>query len=109
MCDRAEDLPGRLGPAEHVRLRAADDLNRVPEAGGSRLVGDVAELATEPTMLDLVEALAGELEVVPLHVDRPAFVAGDVDPVLPPDGRPRTRCCSAVVAPSEENLHSLTW
>jgi len=38
-------------------------------------------------MLDLVEALAGELEVVPLHVDRPAFVAEDVDPVLPPDVR----------------------
>jgi hypothetical protein len=32
-------------------------------------------------MLDLAEALAGELEVVPLHVDRPALVAEDVDAV----------------------------
>jgi len=31
---------------------------------------------------DLVGAVAGELEVVPLHVDRPGLVAEDVDPVL---------------------------
>src|SRR3569833_4222747 len=66
-------------PAEDVRLRAADGLHGVPDVGGHRLVGRVAELAREPSLLDPVEALAGELEVVALHVDRPALVADDVD------------------------------
>src|SRR5215472_6626582 len=68
--------------AKDVCLRAADRLHGVPELGGGRLVGDVAQLAVQPPIGDLVEALAGELEVVPLHVDRPALVAGDEDPVL---------------------------
>src|SRR6202007_2811573 len=55
------------GAAEDVGLRAADRLHRVPEVGRNRLVGNVAELAGQPAVGDLVEALAGELEVVPLH------------------------------------------
>ena len=85
--------------AEHVGLRAADGLHGVPEVGGRGLVGDVAELAGQPAVLDLVEPLAGELEVVPLHVDRPALVADDVDAVLAPrrsaprwTGRPAAGC-----------------
>ena len=70
------------GAAEHVRLRAADRLQRAPELGRRRLVRDVAQLADEPAAADLVEALAGELEVVALHVDRPALVADDVDAAL---------------------------
>src|SRR5690606_38213008 len=54
--------------AQHVRLRAADGLHGVPEVGGGRLVGDVAELPGQPPVLDPVEPLPGELEVVALHV-----------------------------------------
>src|SRR5919206_1184148 len=81
------DLPG-LGlaaverAAEQVRLRAADDAHRAPEVRRRRLVGHVAQLTGEPAALDAVEALAGELEVVALHVDRPALVADDVDAAL---------------------------
>src|SRR5918997_1280270 len=81
------DLPGLglaavEGAAEQVRLRAADDAHRAPEVRRRRLVGHVAQLAGEPAALDPVEALAGELEVVALHVDRPALVADDVDAAL---------------------------
>src|SRR5918998_2776591 len=68
--------------AEQVRLRAADDAHRAPEVRRRRLVGHVAQLAGEPAALDPVEALTGELEVVALHVDRPALVADDVDAAL---------------------------
>src|ERR671916_1417384 len=68
--------------AEQVRLRAADDAHRAPEVRRRRLVGHVAQLAGEPAALDPVEPLAGELEVVALHVDRPALVADDVDAAL---------------------------
>src|SRR5690606_10344721 len=70
--------------AEHVGLGAADRLHRAPEVGRGGLVGDVADLPGEPAVLDEIEALAGELEVVPLHVDRPALVADDVDAALHP-------------------------
>src|SRR5918998_798069 len=81
------DLPGLglaavEGAAEHVGLRAADDAHRAPEVRRRRLVGHVAQLPGEPAALDPVEALAGELEVVALHVDRPALVADDVDAAL---------------------------
>ncbi len=83
MADRG-DLP-RLalaaveGAAEHVGLRAADRLHRVPEVRRGRLVGDVPQLAVEAAVPDPEEPLPGELEVVPLHVDRPGLVAEDVD------------------------------
>ena len=70
--------------AEHVGLRPADGLHRPPEVGGRRLVGDVAQLAGQPAVLDLEEPLPGELEVVALHVDRPALVADDVDAAVDP-------------------------
>src|SRR5579859_8064568 len=86
MADRG-DLTGLAlaaveGAAEHVGLRPADGLHRTPEVRGGGLVGDVTQLAVEPPVPDPEEALAGELEVVPLHVDRPALVAQDVDAVL---------------------------
>src|SRR3954470_10044375 len=68
--------------AEDVRLRAAHRFHRSPEVRGRRLVGDVAQLADKSAVTNLVEALPGELEVVTLHVDRPALVADDVDPAL---------------------------
>src|ERR1039457_1274519 len=68
--------------AEHVGLRAADGVHRAPEIGRGGLVGDVAQLAAEVSRADLVEPLAGELEVVALHVDRPALVADDIDATL---------------------------
>src|ERR1039457_6010165 len=68
--------------AEHVRLGAADGLHGVPEVRSGRLVGHIAQLAGKPAVLDLVKPLAGELEVVPLHVDGPALVAEDVDAAL---------------------------
>src|SRR6266516_6685677 len=61
------------GAAEYVGLRPADRLHRVPEVRRRRLVGDVPELAVEPAVPDPEEPLAGELEVVPLHVDRPGL------------------------------------
>ena len=78
------DLPGLSlaaveGPTEHPRLRAADGLHGAPEVGGGRLVGDVAELASDRAVADLEEPLTGELEVVALHVDAPRPVADDVD------------------------------
>ena len=74
------------GPAEQVGGLAAHRLHRAPEVGRGGLVGDVAELAGQPAVLDPEEALAGELEVVALHVDRPALVAHDEDaPVHPGD------------------------
>src|ERR687893_1163711 len=81
------DLPGLglaavEGAAEHVGLRAADHAHRAPEVRRRRLVGHVAQLAGQLPALDPVEALAGELEVVALHVDRPALVADDVDAAL---------------------------
>src|SRR5919202_2451266 len=78
------DLPG-LGlaaverAAEQVRLRSADDAHRAPEVRRRRLVGHVAQLAGQLAALDPVEPLAGELEVVALHVDRPALVPDDED------------------------------
>src|SRR5258708_28558055 len=79
---RGLDLPAFDPPTEQVALRAANRLHRVPEVGGRGLVGDVAELAGQPAAGDTEEPLAGELELVPLHVDRPALVADDVNPVL---------------------------
>jgi hypothetical protein len=70
--------------AEHVGLRPADRLHRVPELRRRRLVGGVPQLAVEPAVPDPEEPLAGELEVVPLHVDRPGLVADDVDAVVHP-------------------------
>src|SRR5690606_37081132 len=67
---RPVQLPGR---------RPAHGVHRPPEVGGGGLVGHVAQLPGEPAALDAVEALAGELEVVALHVDRPGLVADDVD------------------------------
>src|ERR1700691_4679944 len=75
-------LPAVERPAQDVRLGAADRLHRVPEVGRRRLVGHVLELAVEAAVPDPVEPLARELEVVPLHVDRPRLVAEDVDAVL---------------------------
>src|SRR3712207_613736 len=83
------DLPGMglaavEGAAEQVGLRAPDDPHRAPEVRRRRLVGHVAQLTGELPALDPVEALAGELEVVALHVDRPALVADHVDAALDP-------------------------
>src|SRR4051794_1011242 len=77
-------LPAVEGPAEDVGLRAADHRHGAPEVGRRRLVGDVAQLPGEPAALDPVEPLAGELEVVALHVDRPALVADDEDAAIDP-------------------------
>ena len=74
-------FPQLNAPPEHVRLRAAHGLHGVPEVGRGGLVGHVAQLAVQAAIGDLVEPLPGELEVVPLHVDGPALVALDVDPV----------------------------
>ena len=70
------------GAAELPRLRAADCLHRAPEVGGRGLVGDVADLADQLAVGDLVEALTGELGVEALHVDAPGAVPDDVEPVL---------------------------
>ena len=70
--------------AQVVGLRAADRLQRAPEVGRRRLVGHVAQLAGQPAVLDPEEPLPGELEVVALHVDRPALVADDVDAAVDP-------------------------
>ena len=70
--------------AEPPRRRTADGLHRVPEVGGGGLVGHIADLAVEFAAADAEEALAGELEVVALHVDRPALVPDDVDAVVHP-------------------------
>src|SRR5205823_3509077 len=63
------------GAAEHVGLRPPDGFHRAPEVRGGGLVRDVAQLAVEAPVPDPEETLPGELEVVPLHVDRPALVA----------------------------------
>ena len=75
-------LPQLEAPPQLPRLRAADRLHRAPEVGGRGLVGDVADLAGQLAVGDLVEPLAGELEVEALHVDAPRPVADDVEPVL---------------------------
>ena len=46
------------------------------------MVGNVTELPGDSSAPDLVEALPGELEVVALHVDRPALVAHDEDAAI---------------------------
>ena len=43
-------LPAVERAAEHVGLRAAHGLHGVPEVGGGRLVGDVAQLARQPAV-----------------------------------------------------------
>src|SRR5690625_2066017 len=63
-------------------LRSADRAHGPPEVGRRRLVRGVAYLALQLTVLDPVEALAGELEVVSLHVDRPGPIADDVEAVV---------------------------
>src|SRR4029079_2279046 len=82
MADRC-DLPGLPlaaveGSANDIRLRATDACHGPPEVGRRRLVGDVAQHACEPSVLDAVETLTRELEVVTLHVDRPGLVPDDV-------------------------------
>src|SRR5580698_4187599 len=71
--ERAAQHPGRL---------AAHRFHGAPEVGRGGLVGHVAQLAGQLSTFDAVEALPGELEVVALHVDRPALVAHDVDAAL---------------------------
>jgi hypothetical protein len=56
-------------PAESPGRRPADGLHRVPEVGGDRLIGDIADLSVEPAVADPEEPLPGELEVVALHID----------------------------------------
>src|SRR6478735_10618852 len=72
------------GAAQPVGLWTADTVHRPPEVGGGGLVGHVADLPGQPAAADPVEPLPGELEVVPLHVDRPRLVADHVDAVLHP-------------------------
>src|SRR6266545_7913053 len=69
---RAEHLPRLLTP------------NRVevgPEVGGDRVVGDVGHHPRLLAVLDLPEAVAAELAVVALLVDRVAAAAVDEDAV----------------------------
>ena len=70
--------------SEHPGLRSADRFQRAPEVRRRRLVGDVPQLPGELPVPDQEEPLTGELEVVALHVDRPAVVADDVDAALDP-------------------------
>src|SRR5215208_5253842 len=65
--------------AQHIRRIVAHCLQRAPEVGGCRLIGNVLDLSGKLAALDPEKPLAGELEVVALHVDRPGFVPDDVD------------------------------
>src|SRR4051812_45926018 len=67
------------GAAEQIGVGPTDGFHRAPEVGRRCLVGNISQLADEPALADLVKALPGELEVVALHVDRPALVADDVN------------------------------
>src|SRR5262249_3398447 len=71
--DRAAEIIGGL---------VAKRVERVPEIRSPALIGDVAQHLAPLAVLDLVEQLAGELEIVALLVDAPAAVADDVDAVL---------------------------
>src|SRR3954452_1698524 len=70
--------------AQHVGLWSSDRFHRPPEVRRRRLVGDITNHAVELAAADAVEPLAGELEVVALHVDGPRLVADDVDAVVDP-------------------------
>ena len=59
-------------------------LHGAPEVGRRRLIRDVLHLPGQLPALNPVEPLPGELEVVALHVDRPALVAHDVDAAVDP-------------------------
>src|SRR6202020_3229293 len=63
--------------AEHPGGCATHGLHGAPEVGRGGLIRDILHLAGQLPALNPVEALTGELEVVALHVDRPALVAHD--------------------------------
>src|SRR3989441_5827680 len=72
-------LPLRVAPgADHLpRLLTANGVQVPPEIGGDRVVGDVGHHARDPAVLDLPEAIAAELAVVALLIDRVAAAAVD--------------------------------
>ena len=68
-------------PSTHVDAPPTR-LERAPEVRRRRLVGNVLHLPRQLAPANPVEALPGELEVAPLHVDGPALVPDDVDTVV---------------------------
>src|SRR5687768_5610728 len=70
------------GATEHVRGGPAHGFHRIPEVGRTRLIRDVLHLPHDLAAAYAEEFLARELKVVPLHVDRPALVADDVEPFV---------------------------
>ena len=77
-------LPLRVaGGAEHLpRFLARRRVEVLPEVGGDRVVGDVAQHARLLAVLDLPERIAAELAVEALLIDRVAAAAVDQDAVL---------------------------
>src|SRR5271156_5227961 len=67
------------GATEHPGGLATHGLHGAPEVGRRGLIRHVLHLPGQLPALNAVEALPGELEVVALHVDRPALGAHDVD------------------------------
>src|ERR1700722_6271540 len=112
MPDR-RDLPGLAlaaveRAAQNVGLRAPDGGHRAPEVSRGGLVGSVADLAGDLAVLDPEEPLAGELEVVALHVDRPRLVADDIQAVVDP-GDQRLGRRSVGYRLKADVRHSLDW
>ena len=69
-------------PEHPPRLLAGDRVEIGPEVGRDRVVGDVAHHPRLLAVPDLPEAVAAELAVVALLIDRVAAAAVDQDPVL---------------------------
>src|SRR4051812_36241648 len=69
---------GVAAGAEHLpRLLAADQIQVGPEVSGDRVVGDVGHHPRDLAVLDPPKAVAAELAVVALLVDRVAAAAVD--------------------------------
>ena len=64
-------LPQLNAPPSRQVDAAADGFHRAPEVGGGGLIRHVAQLAFQRAVADPEESLAGELKVVPLHINRP--------------------------------------
>src|ERR1039457_4259130 len=61
---------------------SGDQVERLPEVGGARLVGDPRNHPLLLAVLDLPKSIAAELKIVALLVDREAAIAIDQDAVV---------------------------
>src|SRR5512141_3125086 len=75
-------LPVTERSAKPVALWPADHVHRVPEIRSARLICNVLQHSRDLPAFHFVEHLAGELEIVPLVIDRPrAAILHDDAPV----------------------------